>query len=99
MKLWVKTWQVPPPRNVTILAVYGASIVFVAYSPWWDQWTVIAPGAEQKIAEGPERWLCDSQWASEHWIKDAVEPVRLHKPTGGIPRRSKKGKQLALKLQ
>lgn len=97
LKLWVKTWRVPPPVNQTILGRYGAILYFVAYSKWRDQWFIVSNGRELAIAEGPDVWFCSGEYASAHEIVGAVPPVKLDQPTKSL-RRRKGASQLGLDL-
>lgn len=95
-KLWMKPWRVPPPHNETILARYGATLCFVAYSRTLDRWTLIANGREELIEAAPV-WLCDADYARAHEIKGAVAPAALEIPVTTTRRRRKA--QLSLGLQ
>ena len=66
MRVWIETWRVVPPPNVTMSGCFGGSYMFVAYSPWLDQWYWIQPGGiEEKIPE-PEKIFVDEAWARDH---------------------------------
>jgi hypothetical protein len=69
VKIWVETYLVEPPPNVTISGRFGSSAMFVAYLPIIDRWMWLQPGGvEERIAE-PEAIFVDERWAREHPAK------------------------------
>ncbi len=89
---WFETRTLDFPDH-TVSGRFGASIMFVAYSRWRQQWFWVYPGGEEKIAE-PMHIFVDERWACEHLLK--TPRPKLHKSQK--IRRKKGDQQLALNL-
>jgi hypothetical protein len=92
VKRWFETRTLDYPKHV-VSGRFGASIMFVAYDRWRQQWFWVYPGGEERIAE-PTHIFVDEEWAREHLLK--TPRAKLDK---AVKLRRKKGEQqLALDL-
>jgi hypothetical protein len=93
MKVWVETRLVEPPTG-TVTGRFGASIMFVAYFKWLNEWRWLQPNnIEERIAE-PEKHFLDEEYVRSHTLKTPrgarEKPTHIH--------RRKRGEQLTLQL-
>lgn len=65
-KVWIETWRVDPPHDVTISGRFGASIMFLYHSRLLDEWFWLQPNSIiEKIGEPQALWL-DEEWIRDH---------------------------------
>jgi hypothetical protein len=65
-KVWIETWRVDPPHDVTISGRFGASVMFVYHSRLLDAWFWLQPNSIiEKIGE-PQMIYIDEEWIAAH---------------------------------
>jgi hypothetical protein len=89
VKKWVFTFRVKPPANQVVSVRFGSSVCFAAYSPFLDQWYLIANGSEEKIDE-PQMIFLEESYVAEHQRTDFVARPQVQRS------RKKKDVQLLL---
>jgi hypothetical protein len=93
VKVWIETRTIEPPADV-VSGRFGASVMFVAFDRWRQEWFWLQPhGIAERIAE-PTHIFVDEEWAREHLLK--TPRPKLDK-TSKL-RRKKGAQQLALDL-
>lgn len=91
MKHWVFAFRVDPPIGFVVSARTGGSVFFAAYSRPLDQWFMVYPGGEERIAE-PQMLFLEEEYVSEH-TRDLSKVVR--RPTTTL----RQGKQKTVQFE
>lgn len=82
MKRWIETRLVKPPL-FTVSGRFGASVMFVGYERWLDQWVWLQPnGIVEKIAE-PEMLFLEEDYIANNLLATPrgrrERPARIHR--------------------